>query len=105
MRKILLLIELLTVLTLNLQIVVAQGTTSNITILVNPTNKVPKIWSSSVEIQDIFYNITTRDYNVIIRPSNYGFTGERLNWTVMVRDENGVVDIKKVLLILIIPVL
>ena len=92
MRKILLLIELLTVLTLNLQIVVAQGTTSNITILVNPTNKVPKIWSSSVEIQDVFHSILTR-------PSNYGFTGERLNWTVMVRDENGVVDIKKVLLI------
>ncbi len=98
MKKVLLLIGLLTVIILNLQIVVAQGTTSNITIIVNSTNKVPKVWSSDVEIQDIFYNITTRDYNVITRPSNYGFTGERLNWTVMVRDENGVVDIKKVLL-------
>lgn len=34
---------------------------------------------------------------LITRAKNYAFTGEKINWTVLVTDENGVTDIKDVL--------
>lgn len=66
----------------------AASSSTSIGVIVTPGNSAPQIWQNTAQrqLQDTFGNPLTRT-------NNYAFTGEKIKWSILVRDSNGREDI------------